>query len=100
MKARVSAQTIKTALLVLPFLILLLTAVSNIVVAARVSDSGVKALELEGKYHSLSKKNEEMVRELATKQSLITLKDQAIAAGFVPRQTPIVLESPKLAKAN
>lgn len=67
-------------------------ALSNIVAGAQVSDVGSRMNTLEAKYQLLRKRNDQMLSMLAQKQSLSVLKEEAIAAGFVPRTTLVSLK--------
>lgn len=94
------STSVKVVFIIVPFLILVGSALSSIVMGARVSDVGAQVNTLESKYLSLSKSNQDMVLQLAQKQSLAVIKSQAASLGFVPRTSVVMVGSPKLAKAN
>ncbi|PWU23955.1 hypothetical protein C5B42_01185 [Candidatus Cerribacteria bacterium 'Amazon FNV 2010 28 9'] len=83
------------------FVMLIGSALSNVVMAAHISDVGAQTKVLEQKANALAQKNEEMLTEIATKQSLTAIQMQAQAQGFVPRtQALVISDIPKLASAQ
>jgi len=69
---------------ILPLVVLLCSALGNIVTSARVSDLGAKIHALEVKHETLSMQNQAVTAQLAQKQSLSHLREVALAQGFVP----------------
>lgn len=84
---------IKKAFFFIPLFILVVSAAGNIVMAAHVSDVGAKTHEYEAKTTQLSAHNDEMLQTLASKQSLSSIKEWAIAQGFVPHASVVVIRS-------
>lgn len=90
-------STSKKIFFFLPLFVLTVSALANIIMAASVSDVGLRVHEYESKAARISAHSDELMTELAAKQSLTALKDWASANGFVPRGKIAVVESPKLA---
>lgn len=92
---------IKKILFLAPLGLLTVSALANIIMAAGISDVGARIHEHESKAALISAHSNELMTELASKQSLVELKAWANSAGFVPRGTVTTIESssPKLARA-
>lgn len=92
---------IKKILFLAPLALLTGSALANIIMAAGISDVGARIHEYESKATVISGKSNELMTELASKQSLTELKSWAVAAGFVPAGsvTTVEKQSPKLARA-
>lgn len=73
----------KKILFLAPLALLTISALANIIMAANVSDVGLRIHEYERKTAIIQARSDEMLAELASRQSLGELKKWAIAAGFV-----------------
>lgn len=85
-----------------PLAILVSFALANIVMAAHVSDAGARIHVYEEKIARTSAHNDEMLQELASKQSLTSIKLWALAQGFIPhgQLTVIRPSAPKIARVD
>lgn len=94
-------SAVKKVLFLVPLALLTVSALANIIMAASISDVGARIHEYESKTAIISTHSDELMTELASKQSLAELKSWALTAGFVPRGavTTIEIASPKLARA-
>lgn len=92
-------HTLKKAIFILPLALLTVSALANIIVGASVSDVGARIHEYETKTAVLENHSDELMTQLAEKQSLAQLKVWAVSAGFVPRTSVVTVtpQSPKLA---
>lgn len=95
-----SPSLIKKMLVIVPLLLVLMSAVGNIVMAAHVSDIGSKVSSLEYKYQSMKKHNDDLSLELAQARSLKNLTEEAKLLGFIPVTSMVFVDNPQLAKAN
>lgn len=93
-------STIKKIGIFVPLMLLTISALANIIMAAQVSDVGARTHEYELKTALLSVHSDELMTQLASKQSLVELKAYAMTAGFVPRGKMFTLQPhvPKLAQ--
>jgi len=87
------AQLIKKIVFTVPLLVLLICALANITVAASVSDVGAQTRLYDDKAIALAAHSDILMQELASKQSLSSLKVWALQEGFVPQSNLTVVES-------
>ncbi len=92
---------IKKTFFLVPLALLTVSALANIIMAAGISDVGARIHDYEAKAAVISTHSNELMTELAAKQSLDELKSWALASGFVPRTNTATRETvtPKLARA-
>ena len=97
-----SLSLTRKLLFMLPLMVLLISALANIVMAAHVSDIGSQIHDDETKTAQLLQHNDEMQQELAGKQSLAQLKVWADQQGFIPHGKIVAVAptTPKLAQVT